>query len=259
MTRDAKKFLICVAAGIAVLVVIALLGALFGFGSSSGVGESKAYEVTGEIRSLEVEIGAADFRIETAEEFSVESNLKNLTFRQSGDRLILGEKSFGNKNYNGAFLVICIPEGTVFTEIDITTGAGKFTAQSLSAEKIDLELGAGEVNIGELNATREADIEGGAGKITIGGGSLHNLSFDMGVGELDLASAIVGEGELNLGIGGVRIILIGSRDEYTVDLNKGLGGIKFDGESISGGRTFGNGRNEVEINGGIGSIDVSFE
>lgn len=256
MTKDAKKFLIYVAAGIAVLAVIALLGSLFSFGT--GVGENKTYEVTGEVKSLEVEIGAADFRIETGDEFSVESNLKNLTFRQTGDRLILREKSI-NKTYNGAQLTIYIPEGTVFTQIDITTGAGKFTAGSLSAETIDFEFGAGEVNIGELNATREADIEGGAGQITIGSGSLRDLSLDMGVGELDLTSKIVGEGELNLGVGDVQITLIGSREDYTVELNKGLGELRLDGENISGGRTIGNGQNDVEINGGIGSIDVSFK
>lgn len=259
MTRDAKKFLICVAAGIAALILISLLGALFGFGGSSAVGEAKTYEITEGIKSLEVEIGAADFRIEIAEKFSVESNLKKLNLRQTGDRLIIGEKSFGNKNYNGAFIVVYIPEGIVFTELDITTGAGKFTAQSLSSEKIDFEFGAGEVNITELNATREADIEGGAGKITIGGGSLSNLNFDMGVGELNLTSAIVGDGELDLGVGEANITLIGSRDDYTVEMTKGIGSLRFDGESLSRGKVVGNGKNNVEINGGVGSIEVAFK
>lgn len=262
---DTQKIIKYAAIALAVLIILGIIGGIVGalglasaFGGS-GVGESRAYEVEGEIRSLEVDIGAAEFRIEKGEAFSVESNLKNLTFRQTGNRLILREKSFGNKNYNGAFLTICIPEGTVFSEINITTGAGKFTAESLSAEKVDLELGAGEVNIGELNATREADIEGGAGQITIGGGRLSDLQIDMGIGELRLTSEIVGEGEFNLGVGEVRITLIGSRDDYTVELNKGIGSIDFDGESISSGRTMGNGRNDVEINGGIGSITVVFK
>ncbi len=262
---DTQKIIKYLAIAFAVLLILGIVvgvlgavGAIVGIGGSA-VGESQTYEVEGEIKTLEVEIGAADFSIEIADVFSVESNLKNLTFRQTGDRLILGEKSFGNKNYDGAFLTIYIPEGVVFKEVDITTGAGEFTAESLSAEIIDLEFGAGEVNIGELNATREADIEGGAGQITIGGGRLCDLQIDMGVGELRLTSEIVGEGELNLGVGEVVITLLGSRDDYTVELNKGLGSISFDGESISTGRTIGNGKNDVEINGGIGSITVDFK
>ena len=174
-------------------------------------------------------------------------------------QIFLKEKSFGNKKYDDAFLTICIPEGIVFNEIDITTGAGRFTAETLSAEVIDFEFGAGEVNIGELNASLEADIEGGAGQIIIGGGRLCDLQLDMGVGELFLVSEIVRSGELNLGVGEVNITLLGGRENYTAELNKGIGSIRFDGDEISKGGDFGNGKNLVEINGGIGSISISFE
>ena len=43
------------------------------------LGEPKMYEVGSEIHSLDIQISAADFTIVQAEEFSVESNLKNLT------------------------------------------------------------------------------------------------------------------------------------------------------------------------------------
>lgn len=258
MTRDAKRFLIWAGVAIAAVLCLSLIGGLIGAGGSV-IGEDKTYEVTGEIKTLDIEISAADFRIERGEGFSVESNLKRLTFRQTGDRLILRENGNGRKNYDGAFLTIYIPDGVVFTEISIRTGAGTFTADVLSAEVLDLEFGAGEVNIGELNATREAEIEGGAGQITVGGGNITDLQLDMGIGELYLTSQIVGEGELNLGVGETRITLIGSRNDYTVELNKGIGSISFDGETLSTGKTMGNGRNEVEINGGIGSIEVNFK
>lgn len=257
MTRDAKRFLIGIGVAVALITCVSLLFTLLGVGGSV-VGEFKDYEVTGEVSLLEVEIGAADFRIEKGEEFAVRSNLNRLTFRQTGSKLVISEKSFGNRSYEGAELIIYIPDGVVFDELDINTGAGRFTADTLSAKKLDLEFGAGEVNIGELNALVEADIDGGAGKITIGGGSLRNLSLDMGVGELNLTSAIVGDGELDLGVGEANVTLIGSRDGYTVELNKGIGDIRLDGASVSGGR-IGNGENRVEINGGIGSINLFFK
>lgn len=263
MTTDAKKFLkysaIVLGALVIISAIVSLFGAgkaIFGFGNFSAVGENRTYEVTGEITSLEVEISAADFRIETGDSFSVESNLKNLTFRQTADRLILLEKSAGNRSYNGAFLVIYIPEGTVFTELDIFTGAGKFTADSLSAEKLELEFGAGDVNIGKLIATREAEIEGGAGSITIGGGSLCGLALEMGVGALHFTSALMGESSLDLGVGEAVITLLGSAEDYTLELNKGIGDIRLNGQLLSNGRKVGNGLNYIEINGGIGSISV---
>ena len=258
MTRDAKRFLTWAGIGFAALICILIIVGLISNGGAV-VGENKTYEVTGEVRTLDVDISAADFCIRKGDSFSVESNLERLTFRQRGSRLILTEKSRGNKDYDGAFLTIYIPDGTVFDEINISTGAGRFTADLLSAQRIDLDFGAGEVNIGELNATREAEIDGGAGEITIGGGSLTDLQLDMGVGALYLTTAMVGEGELNLGIGEAKLVLLGNRDDYTVELNKGIGDIRFDGESLPTGRTIGNGQNDVEINGGIGSIEVEFK
>lgn len=258
MTRAAKKFLIGVLVGLALVAVVAAVLSAVGIGGEA-VGENKSYEVTGEIKTLVVEIGAADFRIVEGDGFLVESNLKHLTFRQSGDKLILKERTSGRNNYKNAELVIYIPKDTVFKEIDISTGAGRFTTDSLSAEKIDLEFGAGEVNIAELSASVEADIEGGAGEITIGGGSLKNLSLDMGAGELNITSEMKGDSELDLGVGEVNITLIGTPDDYTVEMTKGIGSLSFNGEAISGGKTVGNGQNNVEINGGVGEINIYFK
>ena len=258
MTIDKNKILVGIGVVLTLIVFLSFIGNMLDL-FTPAVGESKTYEIDGEINILKVDISAADFRIVKGEGFSVVSNLERLSLKQSGDSLVLVEMGLGNRNYNGAFLTVCIPEGTVFEKIDISTGAGRFTADVISAEKIDFELGAGEVNIGELNATREADIEGGAGQITIGGGSLNNLSIDMGVGQLDLTSKIIGEGELNLGVGEVKITLIGSREDYTLKLNRGIGNILLEGEVISDADLFGNGKNTLEINGGIGSIEVFFK
>ncbi len=264
---NTEKLIKYAAIGFAILLIIGIIGgiasivgAIIGvnIGAGDAVGETKTYEAEGEVNILEVDIGAADFRIEKGEKLFVESNLKHLTFRQIGKRLVLGEKSFGSKSYNGAFITIYIPEDTELDEIDISTGAGKFTADFLSARSIDLEFGAGDVNIGELYASDEVDIDGGTGQITIGAGSMRNLQLDMGMGALYLTSEIKGNGELNLGVGEARITLLGSRDDYAVELEKGIGEIRFDGEVISNGNTFGNGSNRIEIEGGIGSVSVEF-
>lgn len=257
MTQAAKNFLICAGAVALVIAVVAILIATL-TGGGSAVGENRVYDVEGQVKRLEIEIEAADFRIVTGEGFSVESNLKNLSFRQTGERLIITERTAGNPDYEGARLTVTIPEGAVFSEIDITVGAGRFTADVLSGDEVNLEFGAGDVYIGSLYATREADIEGGAGKITIGGGSVSDLQLAMGVGELVLKSELFG-GELDLGVGEARITLLGEREDYALELNRGIGSITLDGEPLSIGGRFGNGDRRVEINGGVGSVFVDFE
>ena len=168
-------------------------------------------------------------------------------------------KLFGGGSYENAVLTIYVPVGTVFENVNLTTGAGRLTVDKLSAATIDFELGAGEVSIGTLVATKSADIEGGAGRITVSGGALENLDMDMGVGELNLTSVLSGECKLDMGVGESNITLIGNKDDYKLDLEKGIGSISVDGKDVSDFGSSGNGTNKVDISGGIGAINVRFE
>ena len=118
------------------------------------LGEPKMYEVGSEIHALDIQISAADFTIVQAEEFSVESNLKNLTVSEKDGVLMIEEKSKGTVSYTNAVLKLSIPSDIVFEEVRISTGAAKLTAASLSADTMTLQLGAGTVEFGSLKAVR---------------------------------------------------------------------------------------------------------
>ncbi len=240
-----------------VLSMFALFG---GFFDGDGVTEDvKTYAVASDIKNLEVKINAADFTIKQGESFSVESNLKHLTVEDKNGVLTIKEtKKFGS-TYTGAVLTLYIPVDTVFEKANITTGAGRLTVDYLSAGTMNLELGAGEVTIDTLIGTSDVDIDGGAGKITISGGALHNLDLDMGVGQLNLTSALTGESDFDLGIGESNITIIGNKDNYKLDIEKGIGNITIDGTSVSNVKGQGNGDNGIEISGGIGAINVKFK
>lgn len=264
MTRE-QKIIRYAAIAFAVILIasivfgaVSIVGWIGGMGKSA-VGDNQTYTPEGEINSLDIEIGAADFKIVESEIIKVESNIKRLNVKVSRGALIIKDETRSNANYDGAVLTVYIPKDFVFKSVDISTGAGKLTVDSISTDSLDLELGAGECIINSLTVTRSSNIEGGAGSVSILDGSIKNLELEMGVGKLNLKAALLGESELNLGVGEVKITLLGGRDSYTVELNKALGNLKLDGESLSASRVVGNGASNVEINGGIGSIDVSFE
>ena len=157
------------------------------------------------------------------------------------------------------FETLYVPADTVFEKADITTGAGRLTVDNLSAATMNFELGAGEVKIDTLIATTAVDIEGGAGKITISGGALHNLDLEMGVGQFNLTSALTGECDFDLGVGESNITVIGNKDDYKLDMEKGIGNITVDGASVSNIRVQGKGNNSIEVSGGIGAINLKFK
>lgn len=246
----------------ALLTAIALL-CLPGCGSTQRLvlDEAKTYEITSQISSLDIRINAAELKIEYADDFSVVSNLKNLEVSERGGTLTLKDLTkvvAVAESYEGAMLTVYIPAGTEFEKVHLLTGAGRFTAETLSAKRIGLELGAGDVSIGSLFVTGSAEMEGGAGRITISGGRINGLELEMGVGELELTSALTGDCELEMGVGDARITLLGSKEDYRLEISKGIGAISVDGRDVSAFKS-GSGANEIEISGGIGAIDVRFE
>lgn len=255
------------AIALAVLLIVSIIGGILGvFGILGWITEKDGvdqdmiqYPVSGTVNALEIHIVAADFTIKQADRFSVESNLKNLSVKESGGVLTIREKDSFATNYSGASLVLYIPAGFVFEDAQIETGAGRVQIGVLSAGKLELELGAGQVEIGELNASSRAKIEGGAGKVTVTGGTLYNLDLEMGVGQLKLTSALRGDCELDMGVGEANVTLVGTQADYRIRLQKGIGNATVEGVNGEAGGVYGTGVNEIEINGGVGSIKVSFQ
>ena len=248
-----------------ILSAVGLLGSLFSDDDAERgdvIGETKNYTVSSEISDLNIQINAADFYIKEGNSFSVESNLKNLEVDEKNGCLTLKDltkiKLNGSNAYENAVLTIWVPVGTVFDNVNIKTGAGRFTVDSLSAATIGFELGAGDVTISKLIAEKSANIEGGAGRITISDGAIKNLDLEMGLGQLNLTAALTGDCNLDSGVGEMNVTLLGSKDDYELDIEKGIGNITVDGKNVTDFGSSGNGANEVDIHGGVGAINVRF-
>lgn len=242
----------------ALILTLLFILSLTGCSDDAVLPTTQVYEFDSQIHSLDIQINAADFVIKQGDTFSVESNLKYLTVEENNGVLTIEEDVRLSVNYTNAMLTLYVPEGTVFKDVRITTGAGKLTADRLASRTLKLTLGAGEVKIAELTAEDRSDITGGAGKITVSGGTLNNLELKMGVGELDMTSTLCGSSHLTLGVGKTSLTLLGSRDDYTINLEKGLGIITVDGETVTDFGSSGSGDHRVSIEGGVGVFNLRF-
>lgn len=242
---------------IAILMALLCAVLLTGCQMQTELGAAKEYPVSGNVTSLRMQINAADIAIKEGEAFCVESNLKKLTVSEQNGVLTIREDTKNGVAYTDAMLTLYVPKDTTFGFADISTGAGKLTVDALCAETLDLQLGAGAVEIGYLEAAREADIEGGAGAVTVADGSLMNLELEMGLGELTMTASLHGDCELSLGVGESDLTLLGDEADYSVEIEKGLGTIKVNGNTVSAYRSTG-GSNRVDIEGGVGEINLMF-
>lgn len=222
------------------------------------VGEMKTYSVEEEISSLSLKLSGATLTIKVSDSFSVESNHKYLSVTTKSGVLSIKETKKFFRTEKAATVVLNTPENFVFDEATIETGAGRVDVDALSADILKLSLGAGEANIKNLTANARSEIDGGAGQLTIDGGRLCNLDLDMGVGELTLKSRLEGDSHLDYGVGETHLILLGKREDYQIKIDKGIGEAKLEGESMKDGSVYGTGKNKIEIDGGIGGINVAF-
>ena len=250
------------AIALAACLIVGIVGGIYRIGSfffdNDGVlDESRSYSLSQDFTSIKIEIAGAELTISNSDSFSLESNLKYLSVEEKDGVLILTEAE-KHKSYRDAVLNLTIPRNLSFENIEITTGAGRLTADTLTANALSLELGAGESELAELNVINHAKIEGGTGNITVKSGTLHNLDLSIGVGQLDMTARLEGSGKLDCGIGNTELRLIGTADDYCINLSKGLGNVTLDGVDVKNNASIGNGEHKIALNSGIGNIRVQF-
>lgn len=271
MTTGQKVIKYCSIA-FAVFLMISIFGGIWtaigavgvvlgGFGEGHVAEEMISYDIEDDYTGLEMEIGACKLTIREGDSFGVESNLEELEVTEENGTLVLKDDSkswFSIHSTMVGEVVLTIPKEHVFESIDIETGAGELDVDVLSAEKLSLSLGAGEVNIGALNASKSATIDGGVGDIVIRGGQMNNLDYDMGVGELEFTGKLTGNSELSCGVGDATVTLLGEKEEYQVSVSKGVGDASIDGEKAVDNKDYGDGANRVEVSGGVGDFELTF-
>ncbi len=220
----------------------------------------KSLTPEGDVLSLDIDIEAADFVMQTGEELSVQAAGRHITLRQQGTTLKIEEDHPDWLiNNETARITVTVPADYNFTLVEFDAGAGRIDIESLCSKKLEFDLGAGEVTVHKLNVTRSADIDGGAGKITVRDGEVNGLELDMGVGELDMTARLMGSCSVDCGVGNTKITLLGSSQDYTVRADKGMGSITLDGDKMSGNMNYGNGENLLRISGGVGNIEIAYK
>lgn len=218
-------------------------------------------ETSGNMTNLDISVSSVHILFQEGDTFKIETNNKGLKVQENNDKLEIEEKGLNIfKNKKVSNLVITIPTDFVFDKIYLESGAGKVIIEDLSVKDLSLDLGAGKVEIDSLTVLSELDVDGGAGNILIKDSKINNLDLDMGVGEIEITSKLTGDSKIDAGVGKIKCRLIGTEDDYRIRLEKGVGNVTIQEEKATGGTIkYGNGNSYLEIDGGVGNIDIKFE
>lgn len=264
-----QKLIKVIAICLAIVIIINIFSALF-YGLSLitdiDLGKENKETITfketyQDIERIEIDAVSSNIIIRIGNEFKVETqNIKNNFSSNKKRKTLEIEESTGllSKNKGNGKIIIEIPEEIELEELKIDTGAGKFEIEGISAREFEMNHGAGILNITNSNF-KESDIDGGAGEINISSSTLNNLELDAGIGKVSLEAEITGNSKIECGVGEININLLGAQNNYTISTKKGIGTIKINGEEQNNSTIYGNGTNRLELEGGIGSINVNLK
>lgn len=209
-----------------------------------------------EITNLDIEINYSKLEIKNGDTFKIECNNEKIYTEKKGNKIEIKEKNNWFNKQETSNITIYIPENKIFERTEIEAGAGEINIDKLQTNNLTFSIGAGKVQINELEVFEKAEIEGGAGKADIISGELHNLDLEMGLGELNLTTKLIGNNVIEQGIGKLSINLTDNIENYKIRTSKGLGSITIDGNEVQDGNTYGNGENNIRIEGGMGAIEI---
>ena len=236
-----------------------------------------------EVKNLDIDFNFGTLIIQPAESNSIEVSVeyrsiwekytRSIQWKMDGDTLEL-ENTLDKKilklfsfESDDAILVIKIPEGKIFNEISMEIGAAEVSFETeLAASEIDITVGAGNA-VGRENEalTLKADyatLEIGAGSMNLSGIEAAELNAECGAGELNLQNVTAENADVDCGIGQISMEMTGQREDYNYEVNCGIGQVVIGNDSYSGlgqsKQIQNNGSKFMEIDCGIGEIDISF-
>ena len=208
-----------------------------------------------DVSNLSIDLSYTSLNIKEGNTFKLELN--NFTeYNITNNTLYIKDVKKIKINTKGElYATLYVPYGKTFDNVSIDSGAGVVKIDTLKTNILNFDIGAGKVTIDNLDVYNKTKIDGGAGSFEINKGNLANVDFDMGVGSVSINSTFTGNGKIDMGVGNLSIKLLDSFDNYKFDVEKGIGNINIDGTSTKSG-IYGNGNTFIEIDGGLGNINI---
>ena len=217
-----------------------------------------------DIKNLYLDSDIGDIDVVVGNEFKVVAQNVSESFNCTleGDTLNIIENKEGISNFKGnnTKITLYIPNDVVFNTVNLDLNVGDNNIQSLRTNKLNLNSGTGQIDIGYLEVLENAIITSGVGELDIENSDINNLELEAGIGECDIRGTLKGNTTIKADVGSINIRLNSfnnTTDKIIVE--KGIGEIEVNERKYSGNQEFGNGdENIINIEGSIGDIDREY-
>ena len=175
-----------------------------------------------------------------------------------------GNKTFHKGDVEKDFVLITVPCGMHFDEMEFCIGAGqaKFKNNTTTYGRAEIEVGAGTVSMDDLQVEGHVDVETGAGTVELLNFKAASASVECGVGKMMLKGAVDGNVDINCGVGFVEMELDAVESNYNYEISCAVGTVLVNGSKRGG--MFANqsrmcspdAKGKITMNCGVGKIEL---
>lgn len=226
--------------------------------------EQEAVRLDGEIKNLDLDIGACAFYIRESDDdyaqIGISGDDRDIRYAVKGNTLKVASRKYNrflfwhrDVKVEAAQVVLSLPKNMELDTVDIEFGAGSIEAIPLNVNSIEVEIGggkcklegvtanqaslhvgAGTMTVGSLSV-READVEVGAGELIIPDMNITGvMELEAGMGSAWLNGTITGDMNAECGMGNLEIELTGSESDHDYEIECAMGTAEIGKNSYSG-------------------------
>ncbi len=229
-------------------------------------GDIEKYSVGKDILELDVEVGGCSFEIKTSEDanFYLEAE-KTKKFQGYVDDQILYIKGTMNTSViddlGDCEITLYVPEGYRFDKVDMELGAGQMVLGDLSVGEAHLEVGAGQITTSSIQAD-DLEITVGMGELLAKDMQVKNLEAEVDMGHLYAEGDITQSAKLECAMGSIEMELTGAWEDFNYNLECGMGNLEVGDDTYSGLATEKQISNvaskQMDVECAMGNIEIDF-
>lgn len=265
--------------GFAILLAVSIIGGICaaGFGITGAAKHEKSSTVSAEsgvydfakFTSMDIDCGVADVIILTGDDYRVETmdvpDTMTVEVKNNGTLVIKTEDEwydwfdwFDHKSWNKKSKVyITVPNGYDAEKISISSGTGHVDMSDISTEVLDINGDVGDITGSNIKAT-EFSAQAGVGNIDLSEVEFGSCDVDCGVGSVTIRGVFTGDCDFDGGVGDMEITVEGSRKNYDLDIESGVGSVRVNGEKVEHLNEDNDSKVDFKVDGGVGSVDIDF-
>lgn len=191
-----------------------------------------------ELRKIDVEICAAEvfvcsgssFRINTQNInnnlFSYELNDGELSIEYGGDDFDFSDLF---DDHSDAEIYVTVPLKSSYDKLDVDVSGGNAFISEITASNLEIDVSAGKLTLDSFISDEKSDIEITAGELSIHDSRLKDAQIKQTAGDIIFNNCVVnGDTSIKMTAGELNMTLLGSKEDYTFDVNKTAGEISID-------------------------------